>query len=208
MGSETSYFLWSHFRFEWVGLFKSFMFCLIMAFHIGTFNKCHSFWKYETHRFSAPSGKYEQKWVCPFRIKCSIFAVHFCFFGERHLFLTFLSFSPFLSLSLSRSCFSTFSVSLLFLNFLRLTPLFLSLCFLYLYRCLSVSFYHLLMCNLPLTLSSVCTVESQCLPPGMHRLDWLSSITWDGLTRMQLVCAFPHPLNHYRKDYKSCAGYK
>ena len=29
--------------------------------------------------------------------------------------------------------------------------------------------------------------------PGMHRLDWLSSITWDGLTRMQLVCAFPHP---------------
>ncbi len=26
------------------------------------------------------------------------------------------------------------------------------------------------------------------------RLDWLSGITWDGLTRMQLVCAFPLPL--------------
>ena len=60
-------------------------------------------------------------------------------------------------------------------------------CFLYLYRYLSFTFCHLFMCNLPLTRSSVFT-KLPCLPPGMHRLDLLSSITWDGLTRMQLVC--------------------
>ena len=103
LGSETTYLLWSHFRFKWVCWFKTFIFGLIMAFHTGPFNKCHSFWTYETHRFSAPSGKYEQKWVCPFRIKCSISAVHFSFFGERHLFLTVLYLSP------SHSWFSTLS---------------------------------------------------------------------------------------------------
>ena len=103
LGSETTCLLWSHFRFKWVCWFKTLIFGLIMAFHTGPFNKCHSFWTYETHRFSAPSGKYEQKWVCPFRIKCSISAVHFSFFGERHLFLTVLYLSP------SHSWFSTLS---------------------------------------------------------------------------------------------------
>ena len=37
--------------------------------------------------------------------------------------------------------------------------------------------------------------ESQCLTPGMHRCDWLSSITWDGLTHMKLVSGCLDPLN-------------
>ena len=111
-------------------------------------------------------------------------------------------------------------VSLLCISpFLRLTPLYLSLSpshssvsllFSMSIVCVSpfvfytFSFYHLFMRHLSLTRLSVSPLS--CLPPGMHRLDLLSSITWDGLTRMQLVCAFPHPLNHYRKEYRSCAG--
>jgi hypothetical protein len=72
--------------------------------------------------------------------------------------------------------------------------------------CISSFFFcHIFTNNLPLTRSSVFT-EFKSLPSRMHRLDWLINITWDGLSRMQLVCAFPHPLNHYRKDYRCCAG--
>ena len=49
------------------------------------------------------------------------------------------------------------------------------------------------------SISLIC-LHCRVTMPGMHRLDWLSSMTWDGFTRMQLVCAFPHPLNHYRND--------
>lgn len=40
------------------------------------------------------------------------------------------------------------------------------------------------------------------LPPGVHRVHWLSGITWVGLSCIQLVCAFLQPLNHYCKDQK------
>ncbi len=220
LGSETTYFLWSPFRFEWVCLFITFMFCLIMAFHIATFNKSHGFWTYETHWFSATSGKYEHKWICPFWIKCSIFTVHFSFFRERHLFLIFLSLrltclflsffftclflslspshSPVslfllhlsisLSFSVSLACFSL-SSSLVYFSrmflFLRRSRLYLSFCFLY----ISLSYF------LSTVFSCVtcrnCLICLHCRVAMFTRLDWLSGITWDGFTRMQLVCAFP-----------------
>lgn len=51
-------------------------FCVVsMTFRYGTFNKS----KVSEYWFSPSSGKYEQKLVCPFWIKCCISAVHFSF---------------------------------------------------------------------------------------------------------------------------------
>ncbi len=79
------------------------------------------------------------KWIRPFWIKCSIFAVHFSFFRERHLFLIFLflrltclflSFfftrlflsSVSLSFSVSLACFSLSSLVYFSRLFLSLSP--------------------------------------------------------------------------------------
>ncbi len=170
LGSKTTYFLWSPFRFEWVCLFITFMFRLIMAFHIATFSKSHGFWTYETHWFSAPSGKYEHKWICPLWIKCSIFAVYFYFFGERHLFIIFLSLRlTRLFLSFFFTCPFLSSVSLSFSGAVVCISPFVF----YMYRYL-LSFYHLFMCNLPLTVSSVCTVYQTWLAERYH-VGWLNS---------------------------------
>lgn len=85
-----------------------------------------------------------------------------------------------------------FRLNHLFTTLLRLSHLYLSLCFL---TCMD-NFFLLLSFHvfaMPLTLMCLhCRVAM--FIPGMYRLDWLSSIIWDGLTCMQLVCVFPHPL--------------
>lgn len=95
------------------GLVEIFVFCVIVALHIATFNERYGLWAYQTQWFCTAGGKNEQKWVCPFRIESSILAINFSSLRWHHFFF-FLS-SPThssnrLSLSLLTClivCFST-----------------------------------------------------------------------------------------------------
>ncbi len=107
---------------------------------------------------------------------------------EYHQFLPLLyptppllenAFVPYLYLpfSVSLACFSTFSGLVVCIS-----PFVF-----YMYRYLYIVFSCVTSRELS-HLSALCRVAM------FTRLDWLSGITWDGLTRMQLVCAFPLPL--------------
>ncbi len=85
------------------------------------------------------------------------------------MFLIFISFS------VSLACFSTFSGAVVCIS-----PFVF-----YMYRYLSFSFYRLFMC----VSRELSHLSALCRVAMFTRLDWLSGITWDGLTRM--VCAFP-----------------
>ena len=105
-----------------------------------------------------------------------------------------------LSISLSLVCNSPFRLSLVCISpFLRLTHLHLSLFCISPFLCLTFFSFSLCCLFMPLTRLSVFT-ELQCLPPGMHRLDWLSSIMYQ-YQRLQKL-----PLSKYTFLYHNGSG--
>lgn len=108
-----------------------------------------------------------------------IFAFHFfffLFFLKRRVFKQFFPYFI-LTFSILPVFFSAFSGGIICIS-----PVFLHV---------SLSFFYF-----SAIFSCVTCLSSVCI-------DWLSGVLWAYLTHIQLVCAFPYPLNHYHKDYKS-----
>lgn len=105
--------------------------------------------------------------------------MHFCFPLFFFLKRVFKQFFPYfiLTFSILPVFFSAFSGGVICIS-----PFFLHV---------SLSFFYF-----STIFSCVTCLSSVCI-------DWLSGVLRACLTHIQLVCAFPYPLNPYHKDYKS-----